>query len=297
MELRHLRYFTAVYAQGSISRAAELVRISQPALTRQIRDLEREMGTSLFERVASGMRPTAAGAALNSHALQVLRLADATREVTRSAVPVRERVEIGLPPGLAQDWLRRTLHTIQRRVPNAAVSFIDASSSEQLRLVGQGRIDIALVHQPPPTTLTCHLLFEQDFGIAIQPGHELAHQSVCPVKDLDGLRVLVHARDQVPAEHDRIITIANDLGISPHWRFAQFSENALLCAEATNADAVLLSEPSATRMLPGWPWKKLVAPAVPLRTWAARQDRTRSVVSAAMEAVTQLDNRAVNESA
>jgi len=51
MELRHLRYFTAVYAQGSVSRAPELLLISQPALTRQIRDLEREMGTSLFERV------------------------------------------------------------------------------------------------------------------------------------------------------------------------------------------------------------------------------------------------------
>jgi len=289
MELRHLRYFSAVYAQGSISRAAELLLISQPALTRQIRDLEREMGTSLFERVTSGMRPTTAGEALNSHALQVLRLADATREVVRSAVPVRERVEIGLPPGLPQEWLRRALRTIQHRVPNAAVTFIDASSAEQLSMVGQGRIDIALVHQHPPSTLQQHLLFEQPFGVAIRPGHPLAGQPACPLEDLDGLRVLVHARDQVPAEHDRMITIANDLGISPHWRFARFSENALVCAEATDADAVLLSEPSAIRMLPEWSWSKLVDPAVPLRTWAARQHLTRAVVTAAMEAVSGLD--------
>ena len=107
----------------------------------------------------------------------------------------------------------------------------------------------------------------------------------------------MHARDQVPGEHDRMISVASDLGISPQWRFARFSENALLCAEATEADAVLLSEPSATRMLPEWPWSQLVDPAVPLRTWAARQDRTRSVVSAAMEAVTQLEESAVNKSA
>jgi DNA-binding transcriptional LysR family regulator len=290
MELRHLRYFTAVYARGSISRAAELLLISQPALTRQIRDLEREIGAPLFERVTSGMRPTTAGVALNSHALQVLRLADATREVARSAVPVREQVEIGLPPGLPQEWLRRALRTIQRQVPNSAVTFIDASSAEQLSMVRQGRIDIALVHQHPPTTLQQHLLFEQPFGVAIQPGHPLGGQFTCPLKDLDGLRVLVHARDQIPAEHDRMMTITNDLGISPHWRFARFSENALLCAEATNAEAVLLSEPSAIRMLPEWTWSKLVDPTVPLRTWAARQQSTRAVVTAAMDAISQLND-------
>lgn len=285
MELRHLRYFTAVYAQGSISGAAELLLISQPALTRQIRELEREIGAPLFDRVASGVRPTAAGAALNSHALQVLRLADATREVARSAAPARERVEIGLPPGMPRDWLRRALHNVQHHVPNAAVTFIDASSAEQLRLVSGGRLDIAIVHQHPPNTLHQRLLFEQPFGVAFKPEHPTGSTATVPLRELDGLKVLIHARDQIPGEHDRMITVSNDMGVSPNWRFARFSENALLCAEATEADAVLLSEPSAARMLPDWPWRQLVDPEVPLRTWMARQDRTRTVVNAAMEAM------------
>jgi LysR family transcriptional regulator, benzoate and cis,cis-muconate-responsive activator of ben and cat genes len=293
MELRHLRYFTAVYAQGSISRAAELLLISQPALTRQIRELEREIGAPLFDRVPSGVRPTPAGAALNSHALQVLRLADATREVARSAAPAREWVEIGLPPGLPQDWLRDALHKVQHHVPNVAVTFIDASSAEQLRLVSEGRIDIAIVHQHPPNTLHQRLLFEQPFGVAFKPNRHTNGTATLPMRELDGLKVLIHAREQIPDEHDRMISVANDLGISPNWRFARFSENALLCAEAAEADAVLLSEPSAARMLPNWPWSQLIDPAVPLRTWMARQDRTRTIVTAAMEAISLHRNPAV----
>src|SRR5439155_4566404 len=94
--------------------------------------------------------------------------------------------------------------------------------------------------------------------------------------------------DQVPAEHDRMITAAHDLGITPHWRFARFSENALLCAEAAQADAVLLSRSSAARLLPEWAWSALVEPQVPLRTWAVRQPLTRGIVAATMDVITGL---------
>jgi DNA-binding transcriptional LysR family regulator len=282
MELRHLRYFAAVHAEGTIGRAAERLHISQPALTRQIHMLEKEIGTPLFERVASGVRPTPAGTALYSHALHILRLADATREVARSAAPVKERVDIGLPPA-PQEWLHDALRRIRQDIPQAAVNFTDANSADQLRMVDQGRIDIAIVHQQPPTTLHQQQLFERPFGVCLRPGHPLADHPECSVRDLDGLRVLVHAREQVPAEHDRMITIANELGIHPRWHFASFNENALLCAEATDADAVLLIELSAVRTLPTWSWRQLIDPTVHLRTWATRQDRTRAIVIHTME--------------
>ena len=292
MELRQLRYFTAVFEERSISRAAELLLISQPALTRQIRLLEREVGAALFDRVPTGVRPTPAGTALHAHALAVLRLADASREVARSAGPVGEQVEIGLPAGMPPAWLRDALARVRGQVPDALVVFADLGSAEQLRMLRAGRLDIALIHDTPPDTLAHQLLFEQPFGVAVRPGHPLAGRLTCSVVELDDVRVLAHRRDQVPTEHDRMIAATHQVGITPRWRFARFVENALICADASNADAVLLTEPSAARLLPAWPWSRLVEPEVALHTWAARQPLTRGVVAAVMDTITKLTDPA-----
>lgn len=285
MELRHLRYLVAVFEERSVSRAAERLLISQPALTRQIHTMEREIGTPLFERVPAGMLPTAAGTALYSHAITVLRLADASREIARSAGAIGERVDIGLPPGLPPDWLADTLDRIRTRVSHANVAFTDAGSAEQLRMVREGSLDIALVHQNPPETLTGALLFEQPFGVAVRPTHPRAGSPTLRLRHLHDVGVLAHARDQVPAEHDRMLAAAHQAGVSPRWHFARFTENALACANAARADTALLTEPSAARLLPDWPWSRLVDPEVALRTWAVRQPLTRNVVATSMDAI------------
>ncbi|HEX4359613.1 MAG TPA: LysR family transcriptional regulator [Pseudonocardia sp.] len=285
MELRHLRYFKAVFEARSISRAAELLLISQPALTRQIHLLEHELGTPLFDRVSVGVRPTAAATALHSHALTMLRLADATLEVARSAGPVGEQVEIGLPPGVPPRWLRATLNRLRTEVPEAVLTFADVGSVDQLRMVRAGQLDIALVHHVPPDPLVQQPLFEQSFGVAVRPGHPLAGRAHCPLVDLADVRVLAHSRDQVPTEHDRMIELTSRVGRPPRWRYARFVENALICADAADADAVLLTGPSAARLLPDWPWSELVAPEVTLRTWAACQQRPRAIVTAALDSI------------
>src|SRR4051812_23104637 len=127
MELRQLRYFVAIFEHRSISRAAEHLLISQPALTRQLHQLERRLNTPLFERMATGVSPTPAAVALHEHARLVLRLADASGEVARSAGPAREIVRTGLPPGVPATWLDQVLHALHDSVPGAAIAFTDAS--------------------------------------------------------------------------------------------------------------------------------------------------------------------------
>jgi DNA-binding transcriptional LysR family regulator len=132
MELRHLRYFAAVAAQGSLSRAAERLHLSQPSLSRQIRQLERDIGTPLFERTTL----TPAGTALHRHALLLLRLADATKDMARSATcQTREVADIGIAPGVPTDWLLRLIGALETEVPHAALTLTEASSTEQLRMV------------------------------------------------------------------------------------------------------------------------------------------------------------------
>ncbi|MER7010236.1 LysR family transcriptional regulator [Saccharopolyspora sp. NPDC000359] len=279
MELRHLRYFAAVAAEGSLSRAAERLHLTQPSLSRQIRQLEHHIGTSLFDRTASGTTLTAAGAALHRHALLLLRLADAAPDMARSAVgQSREVVHLGVPPGMPSGWLLTVLTALESDVARAAVTLTEASSTEQLRMLGQGHLDLAMVHEHPPARFRAESLFDLPFGVAVRPGHPLADGPTCPVRALDGLRVLAHGRQQVPVVDDRLVVAAHDAGAVPLWQFAQFTEHALACAEAARADAVLLTAHSSRRLLPDWPWLPLTGPELALTTWLAWPPETRTVV-------------------
>jgi DNA-binding transcriptional LysR family regulator len=279
MELRHLRYFVAVAAEGSLTRAAERLHVTQPSLSRQMRQLERDMGAALFQRSATGTVLTPAGSALHRHSLLLLRLADASREVARSATgQAREVVQMGIPPGAPDQWLLTILGALEKEVPHAAVAFTEASSTDQLRMIREGQLDLGLVREQPSERLHARRLFAVPFGVAIRPGHRLAADTACRVQDLDQLRILAHGREQVPVVDDRLVLAAHDAGATPLWQFAQFSEHALACAEAVKADAVLLIEHSARRLLPDWPWRPLTEPELQLVTWLTWPPETRTVV-------------------
>ncbi|MDA3630786.1 LysR family transcriptional regulator [Saccharopolyspora sp. WRP15-2] len=279
MELRHLRYFAAVAAEGSLSRAAERLHLTQPSLSRQIRQLERDIGTPLLERTTYGTALTPAGAALHRHALLLLRLADAAPDMARSAVgQSREVAHIGVPPGMPDGWLLDVLAALEVGVPRAAVALTEASSTEQLRMLREGHLDLAMVHEQPQARFRAERLFDVPFGVAVRPGHPLADGTTCRVRDLDGLRVLAHGRQQVPVVDDRLVVAAHDAGAVLLWQFAQFTEHARACAQAVKADAVLLVRHSARRLLPDWPWLPLTAPELALTTWLAWPPETRTVV-------------------
>ncbi|MBK1786615.1 LysR family transcriptional regulator [Prauserella cavernicola] len=285
MELRHLRYFAAVAAEGSLSRAAEHLHLTQPSLSRQIRQLEHDVGAPLFERTPNGTTLTPAGTALHRHALLLLRLADAVPDMARSATGrSREVVQIGVPPGLPQEWLLNALASLEAEVAHAAVTLTEAGSTEQLRMIREGHLDLAIVREQPARLSTEHL-FDVPFGVAIRPGHPLADGTTCRLRDLDNLRVLAHGRQQVPVVDDRLVVAAHDAGAVPLWQFAQFTEHALACAEAVKADAVLLIAQSARRLLPAWPWLPLTEPELALTTWLAWPPQTRTVVSEVAQAI------------
>src|SRR6202163_2091908 len=107
MELRHLRYYVAVVEAGSLTEAAEKkLHTSQPSLSRQIRDLEYQVGTELLTRTASGVVPTAAGRAFLDHARLALAQVDAAREAARRAAqPAKTTVALGFLTGQEMDWL------------------------------------------------------------------------------------------------------------------------------------------------------------------------------------------------
>src|ERR1700743_3342233 len=115
MELRHLRYFVAIAEEGSLTVAAERrLHTSQPSLSRQIRDLEYEIGVTLLTRSVHGVELTAAGKAFLDHARLALSRVEAAREAARRAArPEKPSFALGFLTGQEMDWLPEAMHILR----------------------------------------------------------------------------------------------------------------------------------------------------------------------------------------
>src|SRR5438309_7256545 len=169
VELRHLRYFVAVAEMENVSRAALKLHVSQPALSRQIRDLEDEIGFSLLERTAKSVRLTDAGRAFLDNARALLQNAD--EAVTKArAVASAEPTElhVGYSPTPTAEILPKILRAFQRKMPNVHVRLHDWSNKIILDGVRDGRLQLGLITRSPKTSALRDMRFE-----------ELLRQRVC----------------------------------------------------------------------------------------------------------------------
>lgn len=178
MELRHLRYFVAVAEAQSITRAAEQLHVSQPPLSRQIRDLEEELGAPLFERTTQDVRLTPSGHAFLKEAKAVLqRVSDAVHRFRMLAAHASGEVRVGYSPLPMVELVPRALRLLRKAAPQVRVSLLDLSSDENLTSVARRTLDLALVVRPPRAHgLEFERLGELPIGIIVAPDHLLARR-------------------------------------------------------------------------------------------------------------------------
>ena len=185
MELRHLRYFIAVAEEGSLTSAAQRrLHTTQPSLTRQIRDLELEIGVKLLERKTRGIALTAAGRVFLDHA----RLALMQIEVGCDAARGTEKPEkkppfvIGFLLGQEAVWLSESLRLLREESPDVEITLMTKSSPELAVGLMQGKIDVALMRREAHTVGLAFKFLSKEPLIAILPyGHRLArHRTVPP---------------------------------------------------------------------------------------------------------------------
>ena len=151
MELRHLRYFVAVAEEENVSRAALKLRVSQPGISRQIHDLEDEIGFPLFERSPKSVRLTAAGKILLVEARSVLQHAADAVDKARAGIAVQFEINVGYAPSGTVEILPRALRAFQGQFPNVRVALHDLSVEEMLPQLILKKLDIALTL--PPTLI------------------------------------------------------------------------------------------------------------------------------------------------
>jgi LysR family transcriptional regulator, benzoate and cis,cis-muconate-responsive activator of ben and cat genes len=220
MELRHLRYFVAVAEMENVSRAALKLHVSQPALSRQIRDLEDEIGFSLLERTAKSVRLTEAGRAFLDNARALLQNAD--EAVTKArAVASAEPTElhVGYSPTAVAEILPKALRAFQRAMPNVHVRSHDSSNKDILDGIRNGRLQLGLII-PPPRASALHdvryeQLFQERVGVAVAPQHPFARRRVIPITEVAGEPLIGLTREDYPEYYDFLSIIFSKVKQKP----------------------------------------------------------------------------------
>jgi len=189
MELRHLRYFVAVAEEGSVTLAAERrLHTAQPSLSRQMRDLETEVGAQLLIRGARGVELTAAGRAFLDHARFALSQVEAAGEAARRvAHPGRISFVLGFLTGLEMTWLPEAARILRDELPNIDVVISSQSSPELAAALLRGKIDVAFLRPEREMPDLAYRLLTAEPVVAVLPRtHRLAARKALSPQDISG---------------------------------------------------------------------------------------------------------------
>jgi DNA-binding transcriptional LysR family regulator len=216
VEIRQLTYFVTVAEELNFGRAAERLHIVQPAVSQQIRRLERELGVALFDRSSRHVRLTAAGERLLPEARAVLATADRARQVaTGIAVGTDGILRVGTSQGLGER-LDRTLEELRKSAPRLQVRLVSAPAAERIARVRAGELDAAFV-RALTTAPGVELLpiWQDPLTVALPATHPLAAQPTIQLPQLSGIPLRLAPRHDNPTFHDLILGACADAGFDP----------------------------------------------------------------------------------
>jgi DNA-binding transcriptional LysR family regulator len=238
MELRHLRYFLAVGEEQHYGRASRRLRVAQPALSRQIQDLEEEVGFKLFERLPRGVKLSAAGKLFLEDARRVLQ--EVNEAAARAARVARGRsgtLRIGFTEnaswrGVVPDSFRR----FREQQPDAELRLQPAPSLEQLEAIRSGRLDAGFLNFMPTADLELDqlLVATQRVELAVPKRHPLTKLKKLHLRDLTDAPFVWFPRSANPAFYDRMMHACYRGGLkSPRIVQEGFNEATILSLVST----------------------------------------------------------------
>ena len=294
MELRHLRYFIAVAEEENVTRAAERLHVSQPPLSRQIHDLEEELGIALFDRTGKSLTLNAAGKVFLLEARAVLDRADEAMRTVQALSESHEQViHVGYAPSLSVQILPQILRLFEQAQPQVRVHLCDLSTEEMLLGLRDGSLQAALmaIHQQRFRSDISYLeLQSHEVCVAMPSHHPLAKKRKISLSELSGQRLVGYTRQDYAEYHQWLenLSIAGKRKLSLAEEYD--SMTSLITAIETGRGVALVSKSLSCFSGPRLQYRPISPALEPFHVGIAWREKglkkaTRALITAAQRAV------------
>ena len=220
MDIRQLEYFVEVARQKSFSRAADILYVSQPSISKAIRELEGELGVVLLYRNTKSVELTDNGEAILTQAQQIISsFQNITAQLECVSKLLTGKIHIGLPPITGVTVLAHLLGVFKKEYPNIEVNLYEFGSKKIEIAIQEGLLDMGVICIPPETTEIYEIipLVRDPLRIIMHPEHRLANRTEINYEDLSEERLVLYSNDF--GLHDMITEKFRQAGVSPHIFF------------------------------------------------------------------------------
>lgn len=254
IEVRLLRSFAVVAELGSFTEAARRLHVSQPALSQQIKALERQLHTPLFVRAGGPTRPTPAGEQLLRHAHRVLTAVDDAADAMMGLATARTgRLRVGVVIGGFWDILHPVLRALSTTIPEARFRVRQISSQDQLAALRRGDVEVAIYRRTAEESVDglviTPLRGDPLIAVVAEDHPALRPDGTIRLADLAGERFVAFRRVRMPLTYDRCLQACHEAGFTPN--IAEHCEEPLTMALAVAGGAVSLTGAGTAGRLPG----------------------------------------------
>lgn len=236
MELRHLRYFVVVAEELHFGRAARRLNMTQPPLSMQIRDLERELGCTLLRRSSRKVELTEAGAAFLEEARGALAHVDRAVTAARSVESgTTGRLSVGFV-GMAMDaFLHKVIRVFGKEHPRVSLTLSEMSTNAQLEALRTGRLHLGFprLYQHDLRDFAWEIVLREPYMLAVPRRHRLARRKRIPLRALEGVNLILSPRPVQPRIYDAITDSCRRAGFEPlvtHEAVSKRTSMALVAA-------------------------------------------------------------------
>jgi DNA-binding transcriptional LysR family regulator len=216
MEIRHLQYVAEIVRCNSFTKAAEALHITQPTISKMIKNLENELNFDVFDRDGKTIKLTDAGKAIYEYAVPILALFDNLQtEINDLTYLKKGSIRIGLPPMAGSSFFPSVIKSFQDRYPGISIKLVEDGAKKVEEHVADGTLDVGVVLWPiDESVFDSFELVSDRLKVVLHPSHPLAANKQITLNELAHDRFIMFNSDF--ALHDRIINECLSIGFDPH---------------------------------------------------------------------------------